>query len=74
MPTTITTPQEFRTRVKDVARDQLLIFHSSQTNPARVNQFNIIARSTALAIDKPLDIFTINIDVCRLARIIHQHV
>ena len=62
MAVKITSESDFKTKVKDANKDQLLIFHSNNSNPVSINRYNIVALSTAIKVNKSIEVFTINLD------------
>ena len=60
----INSAKKFDEKIKKVKKDQLLIFHGNNSNPARVNQYYIVALRAA---DKrPIEIYSVNIDSVNL--------
>lgn len=57
---------EFKEKVKDNEKDQLLIFFSDQSSASRVNEYRIVALRAAVTAGQPLDVHRINIDTCQL--------
>lgn len=63
----ITDAQQFESKVKKASLDQLLIFHSPGSDPARVNRYRIIALATAVEARRDVEVLTVDIEACQLA-------
>ena len=66
MADTITSKTEFETKIKSEKKDQLLIFHSENSNKIRINRYKIIALETAVENDEIIEAYTINLDIVNL--------
>ena len=61
----INSRKDFVDKVKNVKKDQLLIFHGNNSNPARVYHYYIVALRAAD--ERPIAIYSVNIDRVNLS-------
>lgn len=62
MPEEIVSQQDFKKKVKDLIKDQLLIFYGDNSDCRLVNRYSIIALSVAHELQKPITVYKINLD------------